>query len=135
MKDEVILKKSEQIERCIVRIREEYTGYEKEFETNQTKQDAIILNIQRACEIAIDLAAHVVRIKKLGIPDNARDCFLLLEKAKVISTELGKKLQNMVGFRNVVVHEYDQINLEITKSIIEHHLDDFVEFIKILLKD
>ncbi len=133
MKDIIALRKVEQIERCVSRIREEYIGHEREFETNQTKQDAILLNIQRACQVAIDLATHVVRLKKLGIPEDVRDCFVLLEKGKIISQALSKNLQGMVGFRNIIVHEYDQLNLEIARSVIENHLDDFIAFTKNVL--
>lgn len=57
--DNVVLNKSAIIERCIKRILEEYQGCEDQFSTNYTKQDSIILNLERACQAAIDLAAHI----------------------------------------------------------------------------
>ncbi len=55
MADDVILNKAASIERCLRRIQEEYAGDKQNLVANQTKQDAIILNLQRACETAIDL--------------------------------------------------------------------------------
>ena len=51
--DEVLLAKAASIERCLARIRDEYAGTATSL-SNITKQDAIVLNVQRACEAAID---------------------------------------------------------------------------------
>jgi len=56
MADDVIVNKAASIERCLRRIQEEYARDVQNLVANQTKQDAIILNLQRACETAIDLA-------------------------------------------------------------------------------
>lgn len=131
--DDIILNKATTIERCINRIKEEYVGSEKEFKTDFTKQDSIILNIQRACEASIDMANHIVRIKSLGIPQASRDVFIFLENAKIIPSELSKKLQAMVGFRNIAIHNYTQLDLAIVEQIIKNELKFFLEFNKILL--
>ncbi len=57
--DDIILNKAAIIERCLKRIHEDYDGYKEEFRTSFLRQDAIILNLQRACEASIDLAAHI----------------------------------------------------------------------------
>lgn len=125
--DNTIINKAASINRCLKRIREEYFGHEDELETNFTKQDSIILNLQRACESAIDLGTYVVRKKNLGIPQTSRDVFAFLEKEKVIPTDLSQKLQSMVGFRNT-----QEINIEIVRSIIETRLEDFEKFISVI---
>jgi len=66
--DEVLLGKAAIIERCLRRIDEEYRGHEDELATNFTRQDSILLNLQRACEASIDAAMHLVRLHRLGIP-------------------------------------------------------------------
>ena len=71
MPDDVLLNKVATIERCLARIEEEYKGHEDELEFNLTRQDSIILNLQRVCEAAIDLAMHVVRVRRLGLPNTA----------------------------------------------------------------
>lgn len=60
MGDDVILNKAASIERCLHRIEEKYAGNEQNLIGNQTKQDAIVLNLQRARETAIDLAMYHV---------------------------------------------------------------------------
>ncbi len=132
MGNDVIYNKVDIIERCLKRIHEEYDNNPENIE-NYTKQDSIILNIQRACEAAIDLAMHIVSEKKLGIPQNSRDTFELLNSNDYIDEELMKNLKSMVGFRNIAVHSYQSINLKVVQEIIEKHLKDFKEFTSIIL--
>lgn len=128
MGNDVIYNKIETIERCIYRIRE---VYDNKFDNlkDYTKQDSIILNIQRACEACIDLSMHIVSLRKLGIPQNSRDAFEVLNKNSLLSNSLTKKLKAMVGFRNIAVHNYQAVNIEIIRDVIEKHLEDFSEFV------
>lgn len=132
--DDIILNKIAIIERCIKRVQQEYLGYENELITNFTKQDAIILNIQRACEASIDLATRIIRLKHLGLPQSSREVFILLEAAGIIDFNLSRKLQAMVGFRNIAVHNYTQLNLAIVRAIIENNMVDFLQFTKTILE-
>lgn len=128
MPDNIILNKAATIERCVLRIREEYGSNPLNLTTNFTKQDSILLNLQRACEASIDLAMHLVRIHDLGIPQDSRDAFDLLVKASQLPSELGEAMKHMVGFRNVAVHDYQTLNLGIVQAIIERHLDELLAF-------
>lgn len=132
--DDVILNKCASIERCVRRVREEYNKDIASFSHDFTRQDAAILNIQRACEAALDVGHHIIRIRKLGIPQSARDVFQILEDAAVINAEMANDLKRMVGFRNLAVHDYQRLQLPILLSVIEHHLDDFLLFSHHLLK-
>jgi uncharacterized protein YutE (UPF0331/DUF86 family) len=99
MADDVILNKAASIERCLQRILEEYANEKQNLVANQTRQDAIVLNLQRACETAIDLAMYVVSQRKLGVPQDSRDAFTLLQTTGIIPTDLSTRMQHMVGFR------------------------------------
>ena len=79
MADDVVFNKAASIERCLQRVLEEYAGDNQNLVTNQTKQDAIILNLQRACETAIDLAMYVISKRQLEVPQDSRDAFTLLQ--------------------------------------------------------
>ncbi|AWI12366.1 hypothetical protein B4064_1947 [Caldibacillus thermoamylovorans] len=133
MESDVVLNKIHIIERCLNRIHEEYANNPENL-VNFTKQDSIILNLQRACEASIDLAMHVVSEKKLGLPQTSRDAFLLLETEGIIPVSLSKRMQRMVGFKNIAVHDYQEINLSILQKIIENHLDDFLQFTKAIIR-
>jgi uncharacterized protein YutE (UPF0331/DUF86 family) len=126
--DDVLLNKASSIERCLKRINEEFFGHEDELESNFTRQDAIILNLQRACEAVIDAAMHLVRVNRLGIPQQSRDAFSMLAEAGLLDDELASKMQSMVGFRNVAVHDYRKLSLDIVRAILENHLNDFRDY-------
>ena len=134
MADDVIVNKAASIERCLRRIQEEYAGDTQNLVANQTKQDAIILNLQRACETAIDLAMYVVSQRKLGVPQDSRDAFSLLQTGGILPADLAQHMQRMVGFRNVAIHEYTHLNLEVVHSIITKQLDDFRTFSSMIVK-
>ena len=123
--DDVMLNKAAIIERCLHRIEEEYRGHESQLESDFSRQDAIILNLQRACEAAIDGAMHVVRKHRLGVPQQSRDAFAMLESAGILDSGLSRSMQAMVGFRNVAVRQYQDLNLDIVRSILDSRLEDF----------
>jgi uncharacterized protein YutE (UPF0331/DUF86 family) len=116
------------------RILEEYEGNPQNLLANQTRQDAIVLNLQRACETAIDLAMYVVNRRRLGVPQESRDAFTLLQTAGILPADLATRMQRMVGFRNIAVHEYTRLNLEVVHSIITKQLDDFRAFSSTVVK-
>lgn len=130
MADDVILNKAAVIERCVARVREEHADDDSNLVDDVTRQDSIILNLQRACEATIDLAMHLVRTHRLGIPQESRDAFALLGEAELIDSSIADKLMRMVGFRNIAVHDYRKLDLDIVKSIIHDDLGVFLDFTK-----
>jgi uncharacterized protein YutE (UPF0331/DUF86 family) len=134
MVDDVILNKAAALERAVGRAREEYGDDDANLLSNQTRQEAIILNLQRACESSIDAAMHLVRLHRLGIPQETREAFDLLEKAGRLEPALAARLRKMGGFRNVAVHDYQKLNLDIVRRILREHLDDFLAFTRLLLR-
>lgn len=133
--DDVILNKYSIIQRCLGRIEEEYVGYEDELTTNFTRQDSIILNIQRASQAAIDLANRVIRLKQLGIPQGSRDSFSLLSDHGYVSVELADSMMKMIGFRNIAVHEYQKLNIDILKAVIVKHVQEIKLFAEETMKN
>lgn len=133
MADDVVYGKVATIERCLDRIREDYVGHEAEFSSEQMRQDAIVLNLLRACEAAIDLAMHVVRVRHLGLPERSRDAFDLLEQAGLLEPAVASRMRAMVGLRNIAVHAYQALDLDIVRSVLNSHLEDFAAFNRAVL--
>ena len=66
---DVLIGKQQSLERCLLRVHQAWAQPSTlPFEEDYDKQDIIVLNLQRACEQAIDMANHVVNVKKLGWP-------------------------------------------------------------------
>lgn len=133
MADDVLINKAATIERCVMRVREEYAANPSGFASDFTRQDAAILNIQRACEAALDMGQHLIRRERLGVPQSARDVFTLLAQGGWIDAALADSLKRMVGFRNIAVHDYQALQLPILVNIIEKHLDEFLRYSQTLL--
>lgn len=128
----VVINKFNTIEKCINRINEEYENNAQNLE-DYRKMDMIVLNLQRACEAVLDLAMYVVSTRKLGLPQNKRETFKLLEENNIIDAKMSKDMQGMVGFRNIAVHDYKEIDEKILQDVIENHLNDLIEFARIIL--
>ena len=128
----VVLNKFETIEKCINRINEEYENNPQNLE-DYRRMDMIVLNLQRAYEAVLDLAMYVVSNRKLGLPQNKREAFKLLENDKIIDAQMSKNMQGMVGFRNIAVHDNKEIDEKILQDVIENHLNDLLEFARTIL--
>lgn len=131
--DDVLVNKASSIERALRRVHEEHAGDDANLR-NQTKQDAVVLNLQRACETSIDAAMRLVRVRRLGVPNESREAFDLLSRAGIIDADLAERLKRMVGFRNIAVHEYQTIDLDIVALIVRERLGDFRAFVAAILR-
>lgn len=84
--------------------------------------------LQIAIQAALDAASHVVSDARLGEPRTNRDLFQLLARAGIVSADQARALQAMAGFRNILVHGYQDVDVRIVRDVLEHHLDDLVTF-------
>lgn len=128
----VIINKFESIERCIKRINEEYENNPRNLE-DYRRMDAIVLNLQRACETVTDIAMYVVSTRKLGIPQTKKEAFELLKKESLITEQICENMKRMIGFRNIAIDDYKQIDEEILQDVIENHLTELIEFARQML--
>ncbi|HUI42141.1 MAG TPA: DUF86 domain-containing protein [Terriglobia bacterium] len=126
--NDVAINKAQSIQRAVRRAREEYQADPGNFASNTTRQDAALLNVVRACETAIDLANHIIRVRKLGIPVSTADTFELLQAAGIIDGRMAERLKKMVGFRNTVVHQYTKVDLAIVEAVIATELNELLAF-------
>jgi uncharacterized protein YutE (UPF0331/DUF86 family) len=127
--NDVVLNKKESIERCVRQVRKYYESpREIPFDQDFLTQDAIALNLQRAVEQSIDLANYTIRKKKLGLPKESKESFRILAQNGIISDRLATALKGLVGFRNVLVHQYQKLQISIMVNIIENRLDVLLEY-------
>jgi len=130
---DIILAKVSNIQRCLRRIKET-TGLRSESLENIDKQDIFILNLQRAIEATLDIAIHIVASEGLGLATTIKENFKMLRDAGIIDDKLMRKMQAMVGFRNIAIHDYTSIELDILKSILSNNLKDIEEFYTVIIK-
>lgn len=129
---DVLIEKTNSIQNCMQRIHDTVKGDVTRL-SDLDIQDIVVLNLQRAVQLIIDMASYIVSMKQLGLPQSLKELFQLLEKNQCIRPELSAKMQKMVGFRNIAVHDYQAIDLNILKSIVSLHLKDLEEFYTAIL--
>ncbi len=133
--DSIILdKKIDSILRCLTRIEQRLPINEDEFLLDYDAQDVVVLNISRAVQLSVDIATHMLSSGNESVPKSMADSFTKLHRQGVISELIAEKMKKSVGYRNVAVHSYDDIDLSITYAIAKDHLQDFREFIKEISK-
>ena len=123
--DDILLNKAAIIERCVRRMLEEAGACPRL--DDFTHVDALSLNIERACQAAIDMAMHVVAERHLGVPQSNAEAFALLERAGIIGQELSKSLRGMTGFRNIAVHQYEELDMDVLRWVVESGHRDWVK--------
>lgn len=125
-RDDVLPRKAASIERCLRRIREEYLLAPEM--GNFSHLDAMILNIERACQTAIDMAYRWIALHRLGLPSSNAEAFDLLKDADVLDAPLAERMKAMAGFRNLAVHEYTRIDLDVIRYIATEGYRDLIHF-------
>ena len=132
MTSETVSAKLVSIGRCVERIVQHTPASAKELAADYDTQDIVSVNLQRAVQLAVDAAGAMIARQGLTPPTTMADAFRILAKAELLSDELAERLARAVGFRNVSVHEYDEIDWNIVYSLITKHLDDFRTFVRVV---
>ena len=104
-----------------------------EIETDLRERRFIEHTLQIAIQSVLGVASHIVSDERLGEPRTSRELIDRLESAGWLEAALAATLRNMVGFRNILVHGYDDVDLGVVRDVVEHRLGDlerFVEFIR-----
>ena len=85
--------------------------------------------LQIAIQAALDIASHMVSDDRLGEPETNQELFDLLVKAGLVEPSLAATLRDMAGFRNVIVHGYQDVDLGVVEDVVRNHLDDLLAFV------
>jgi uncharacterized protein YutE (UPF0331/DUF86 family) len=127
LEKDAILSKTSIIKRCLDTIKRT-TGLMPEGLNDVIVQDVFVLNVQRSIQACIDIANILIAENGWKLPSSYKESFSIIYDKKVIPENLGKTMMKMCGFRNIAVHDYQQITSDIMKSILVCHLKDFEDF-------
>jgi uncharacterized protein YutE (UPF0331/DUF86 family) len=104
--------------------------YRKDWKT----QRIVERTLQILIELCIDVANHLISDKGMRLPTSYADAFRVLMENKVISKNLFRTMEKMAKFRNVIVHQYEEIDPAIVVSILHKNLDDFQKYTVAIIK-
>ncbi|WP_321429722.1 DUF86 domain-containing protein [uncultured Methanolobus sp.] len=125
--DEKILRKLNFMQKCVDYLKSVDAG-SKELEANYELRSAVERNFQLAIESSIDIGEMIISREGFERPDFYRNVFLILGKNNVIPSDFAEEFSKAAGFRNVLVHIYEDINIEILYTFLTERLEGFDEF-------
>jgi uncharacterized protein YutE (UPF0331/DUF86 family) len=127
---DLLLKRLAFIETCLVELR---TLAKPEALELDIKERRFVEHTLQVCVQAVqDVAGHLVSSERLGEPRTNQELFLLLQSAGWIDARLADALRAAIGFRNVLVHGYTAVSLDVVRDVLEHHLDDVARFAELV---
>lgn len=131
--DEIILaEKLESLRRCVKRLEDKRVSSAAELRDDIDRQDILSLNLTRAVQLCVDMAAHIIATTEEPAPSTMGEAFDGLGRLGLIDDSLRYHLKAAVGFRNVSVHAYQAIDWDIVHAITWQHLDDFRAFAQVV---
>lgn len=113
MDKEIVLTKLESLRHCLERIESQQIRSLQDLQENLDKQDITVLNLERAIQLCVDIAAYLLADSRAPVPDTMAGTFKRLALQGVLDKSLAEKLGRSVGFRNIGIHQYQDINQEI----------------------
>ncbi|MDZ7851255.1 MAG: DUF86 domain-containing protein [Halomonas sp.] len=130
----LINQKLESLRRCVMRLESRCPASVEALEVDLDAQDILALNLARAVQLCVDIASHwIAEHHELTSPITMGQSFEVLAEREVISRELADDMRKSVGFRNIVVHNYEAVNWNVVFSICREHLDQFRQFARIFM--
>ena len=121
--------KVETLRRCLHRIEEKTQNVTvDQFVADLDRQDIVAVNLERAIQACVDVAAHIVSRHSQSVPPTMAETIASLEQLQVVSSATSERLQKAVAFRNIAVHEYRRLDWRIVFSLATQHLGDFRDF-------
>ena len=133
MDQRIILDKLESLRHCVQRIERKRPDTLEALQADLDLQDILSLNLTRAVQVSVDLAAHLVADLDVPAPETMAGAFAALGEAGILPSALTDRMRAAVGFRNVAVHAYQPIDWAVVYRISHDHLDDFRTFAQAVL--
>ncbi|MEA2109034.1 MAG: DUF86 domain-containing protein [Pseudomonadota bacterium] len=134
MDKDIVLNKLESLRRCLQRVQDKTPASCDLLIDDYDLQDIIVLNLERAVQQCVDIGLHIISDQDVPVPETMARTFEALRRAGCLDDAVAERMSKAVGFRNTVVHAYQEIDWKIVYRIITEHLDDFRDYARQILK-
>ena len=104
----------------------------EELRMDRDKRNMVLHSMLISIQSAIDIATYIIAEKGLRKPSTYRETFEILEEGRIVSEDLANDLSDLAGFRNVLVHIYWELDLDVIYGILRNDLGTLVRFKKIV---
>ena len=126
---DLIFAKAGSVKRHVDRIKARSVTDMAIFLRDLDRQESIAFNMHLAIQNCMDIAAHIISDEGLGVPGSAGEMFFLLQENGFLSAGLADRMVKAVGFRNLLVHEYEKIDLQRLHQAAEKNVGDLLEYL------
>lgn len=134
MDREVVEQKLESLRRCVQRVAAKCPADADTLAREVDLQDIVTLNLSRAVQMCVDVGAHMIASTETAAPSTMGQTFELLSQKGILPEALASRLQRAVGFRNIVIHNYEAIDWQVVHALARTHLDDFASFARAVVE-
>lgn len=131
---DLVRSKISNMQRNIDRLKEKSGLPREQFQNSLDAQDIILHNLQLAIQICIDISNHIIADENWEVPTSLGNIFRILSRHKVISPEMADTMASMAGFRNILIHEYEEVDLKKVYDLLTHRLNDFENFAREIIE-
>jgi uncharacterized protein YutE (UPF0331/DUF86 family) len=134
MDDAVILSKLDTLQRCVERIESKTPATAELLAADIDAQDIISINLERAVQACVDIAARILADRNRPPPETMAGAFEELCRLGLLPESVASQMKKAVGFRNIAVHAYKNIDWARVYALVTTRLDDFRVFAKSILR-
>ncbi len=132
--NELIIVKASSIKKHLNRVKGKRNTDLQTFLKDLDRQEIILFNLQMAIQNCIDIAAHIISDEGFGVPGSTNEMFYMLEENGYLNRDITEKMVKAVGFRNLMVHEYEKIELDQVFKVAQKDIRDLNEYLKSIFK-
>jgi len=132
--ENLVLAKASRVEDHLRRIQEKRSVTSDEFLADLDRQESILFNLQMAIQNCIDIAAHIISDEELGVAGSTNEMFYMLQENGYLAPELAEKMIAAVGFRNLIVHEYGNVDLKKVYQIAHQDFGDLKAYLRAVIE-
>ncbi|NOR41699.1 MAG: DUF86 domain-containing protein [Gammaproteobacteria bacterium] len=130
MDQERITDKMDDLEKCLRELEEYLPAAVDEYLGSGMRRRACERAFHLACENMLDICNMIISDEGLGIPIDSKDSISKLSQYDVISQSLASKLEELTGFRNLLVHQYGRVDDSVAYTSLRDESGDFYEFLE-----
>ena len=131
---ERIYLKLRSMKRCVDFLSSKKEASGEEIEENYEMRSAIERSFQLAIESALDIAEIVISSKGFEKPEDYKSTILILGKHSVLPMDFAEEFSSAAGFRNILVHMYEEVDIKILYDFLHDKLKDFDKFARYIIK-
>lgn len=130
----LVIRKIEKIDAYLGAIRQKKDPGIDAFQQNRDLQSIVLFNLIQAIQSCIDIGTHIISDAGWDMPGTQAEIFETLAKKKVIGPPLSRRMIQMAGFRNRIVHEYEKIDMKIVHAVWKKHSKDLDAFCRAVIR-